>query len=1393
MYRFRKFLKGLAYTFVYIFISIASAYGVINLSMAYVKGDTQISAENSIPVQITTMIDNFAAANAIDIDLSAEIDSGNDNFDISLDAQLDLSNGFENLSAQGNIAVVIGSNMDGAAATLNQSAQNDAQTISVNFSYQNGFIYIDALGGKIMVETNNLMDSITQILSLANINLDDLGVGEILNMPLNDLLGMFSNIKEETIDEETGRITLVISLPLVGDASLIFDHQYNLLGIYSDMAISEGLNVTINGGLDYPEEIVIEEKNQEEYINALNMLEVVEPLMNYINNTQFALDLTVTQTGTESAQTLANGKLYLDIQSRRAKFTINAFDEQLDLHFADNTIYIEFRNIFAKFNLNYIDKVQAFLKSHFDITLPQDVLDMVLAVLNGEEVALPTDMNLDLSSIDLSFIESVDVEDNVTIITLEDVGAISIAAEDGNLSYIAFNGFGFEAKADIIEYSDVALTQDENAYINLASIIPTIDNALNIINCQLIQGNASIEVDGNEFEINFAYDQVQKLATAYTTIFDLKLALTYANNNIYINFADKFKFVCNCSTVASDFTAFIDNLGIEMPQVDTEELIDAIMQVVDPSVNPRLLTGFEETENGLEITILDNITITLENGQKTIALETSISNVNVDIAVAGVDSALEIEEINHEEYTDINVVLNLISKVYNTGITNLITPALNTLASQEFGLTIDADFDGNTLPIQANISLKTKELSLSTNVMGLDLNVFYQNETIYLEAGNIYLTFALTDFDKVESFLADNVGITLPHEIVDAMLKLLTEGKVEVDIKDVINKINIDLSSIDLSIFDNINVADGKATISIDENTITIDYNETQLTGFAFDGAINISADITEYQAAELTTNPANYIDVTAFIPTVENVLAIANAEKLYGKLVVNIEDVQVELTASYDKANNTAYAHTNVMGLDINIYLTNGKVFVNVADKFKLVADTTTFIDDITAFLADMDISLDMPETAEIISTILEVLSPENNARLIKSFRQTSSGLIITLFNDITFAITNGSNEIALNSAFDNGSIFAVVKVSKQDVVIPEIVEDEFINVNTILDIVSTAYGKGLFNLITPALNTISTGNIGLNVNVVLGDVTLPASVNLSLNDKSLAVSTSINNTALNLFYQDEVFFVEYGNLYFQVKLTSYNEIEAFLADNFGITLPSDIIAKAIDMITAESMTIEEMISSIDFDITSLVNGFDLTFFDNITVTEDMVTINLDGNVIELDYTAEKLVGVKFNDITATFVDFENTTLTTDKANYIDLTDFFPTIQNVLDIVESDVIAGSINATINDTTYTVTFEYDQVNNTAYAHTNVMDLDINIYLTNGKVFVNVADKFKLVADTATFVDDITAFLANMDINTNIDTDAILAEVANVLNPAVNALLVKSFVATDTTIALTLFN
>ena len=268
----RKFFRFASYTLLYIFVTFASAVGVVFISSSADSGKSNEEGGITIPPQITQIMERISSANALDINLEVDISTANENYTVTIDALADLSQGLENISVEGTI-----------------SAQIGQDNIDVNIVYENGTIYMEMFNSKFKMETANMLDSVTQILEILNIEIPELGI-DFSSIDTNTILSMLSNITE-TKGENS--ITLKISLPIVGDLEVVCDLNYSINQVVLPSVSIEGTQISLFSSIDYPDEITIDQPANDEYINITDVVNVASALLSYLDKDEIGLDLNV--------------------------------------------------------------------------------------------------------------------------------------------------------------------------------------------------------------------------------------------------------------------------------------------------------------------------------------------------------------------------------------------------------------------------------------------------------------------------------------------------------------------------------------------------------------------------------------------------------------------------------------------------------------------------------------------------------------------------------------------------------------------------------------------------------------------------------------------------------------------------------------------------------------------------------------------------------------------------------------------------------------------------------------------------------------------------------------------------------------------------------------------
>ena len=341
----RKIFKFLSYSLLYMVVSIASAYGVITISMN--KASTSPSqpgsgdAETSIPAQLTAMVDNFSNEDYFDVNLQAQINTNVENIVISINGSISNIGGLNGIIVDGNIGIEL---------------TNSNQQFNIDLNYQNEKIFLELFNNKFMIETSNILNSVTTILDLLDVQMPDLGDFDLENLDINTILGLLSDLTETKTDDS---IILDIAVPVIGSMKLTCSPTYALKEILlPESTISEGVTLSLNGKIDYPTQINIEEKDPENYINLSNILDLADNVINLINQKQLGFTCLLNYNDTQ-----IQANIFVDIENFNFKVSSIILDHSLNLILLNNQIYLEYGNIYFKYDINNAEQINNLLQS----------------------------------------------------------------------------------------------------------------------------------------------------------------------------------------------------------------------------------------------------------------------------------------------------------------------------------------------------------------------------------------------------------------------------------------------------------------------------------------------------------------------------------------------------------------------------------------------------------------------------------------------------------------------------------------------------------------------------------------------------------------------------------------------------------------------------------------------------------------------------------------------------------------------------------------------------------------------------------------------------------------------------------------------------------------------
>ena len=1386
----RSFIKYLSYSLVYLVFMVASAYGAITISMNNSANQQSIlpgggtSSSPALPKQITSIVENITTTNAIELGLAANIDSEQDDYYITLNTTVDLSKGFENISAEGVLTAVI----NPAVATFSENSQVNEYV--VNFLYQNGKVYLDMFNGKISVDTNNILQPITQILEILNIQMPDMGAMDMSSMEINDILSLLSDLTETKNDD--GTINLDINIEMIGTKiTLICDENYNIQEVVLPEFELEGMKITTDLELSYPENVQFQEKNDEDYIESSNLLNVVNAVINHFNTDAVAFNFDVNY-----QNNAFNGKAYADINNVAGKITLDVEGYKIDLIITNESIYLEYQNVFVKFDFKDIDKINTLLKDNFGIEIPID------AIKNGDFSSITNGdiSNFNPNDIDLSIVEKCYVEGDKTIVLVKEIGEISVFLQENSLKSISFNGFGLEANLEAIKYLPFELQQPMENYINFSDLLPTIDNAISIAESRTISGVATLTKGEFNLPINFLVNNENSLfVEVWTEIKGNIIKLNYIDNKIYLDCAGKFKTLIEVENLSDQIIDFLTGLDVTINTEGLEEIAGVMSDILNAGINPLLIKELTQTANGFNVVLFNDLSLNLVNGKKSVNISTNVEELDVNIQINGSDMEVIIPTFNDSEYNTMESIFDLTKAFINSGMLNVTIGALNYLQEGTIGININAQYQENNFTGKLFADIENMKVDLKVNYQGENLNFFVINNIVYLEYRNIYLQLAFKDLGQIDNLLTTYFNIDLPFEVVGTLLSIAQSSSIE----DAINKISsilgdsmndfvIDLSVIDIDFFNNIKVKGNDTIIPIGENIVTVTVVDEILTNVSFNGLIEANAEFVSYVNSQLATSKENYINLVDFIPTIENAIEIANSSTISGEIIVESQSIYYTISKS-----EQLYAEvwTEINGYKISMQYLDGKAYFNFADKFKLMSVVENLPTAIEEFVNEINLEFGEIDSEKLNETLSAIINPNLYPLLIKGLIQTENGFILTLFNDFAIELTNGNKVINACTNVQGYSIKLEIIGSEAIVVIPTINDDEYNTVENLLDIVKGFVNSGLLDVSIGAFNYFRNLTLGLKFDVEYQGYALSGNLNIDIENKKVNLSINYQGEKITFFLTNQIVYIEYRNIYLKFAFEDLGQIDNILTTYFDIDLPFEIVATLLKI--AESESVEDAINEITYVIGDFVldlSVIDIEFFDKITVEGNNTIINLGENIITILVVDELLSNIQFSgmiEANAEFVTYINNNLTIQETSYIDLADFIPTVENAIQVAQSNTINGNITVENQNIYFTLSKSselYTEI------WTEIEGYKISMKYLNGKLYLNAADKFKLMSVVENLPTAIESFLNELNLEFGeIDTSEISNTLMDIIDVSVNPLLIKELTQTNDGFIITLFN
>ncbi len=1363
----KKLAKFIMYLFVYVFVTLGTAVGVVFLSSPpqpeQEEGGNDVGGTPLSP-QLSSILTNLTDKEAILAELDIDIQDGDNLYSVNLDALVDLSEGFNNLQVDGNLAVDLGDSI-----------------INVDIKYADSSVYFSLFNGNFRLDTKNLMGAVGTILSVLDIQMPGF---DLEGLDLASFMGLLGNLSEEKGEEH---ITLTMSVPVIGKLTMVCDLDYGLKQIkIPTTKLGQYTTITFSTDISYPETVEIQKPVKENYINATSLIDVVAGTLNLLNQDNIGLDINLNYEEYE-----LSGHFSADLKNLSSLLSLDVYGEELSIIAIDNVAYLDYKNIGLCFDLEDTSAITNLLSEQFGIEIPLDLITNLLASLkNGEFLEVAGSLGIgagavafDSTAIDLSILQDIVKDGDRYSIVLRDIGTIGLTITDSKLNQLSFNGFGVNAIVDVVEPQTISLNKPQENYANLKAVIPTIDSLINTLKKKAFEADATIKVGQQLINANIALDFSQENISAQiiSKLYEQDFKLTLFEQKVYIEAMG-----AKLSADMNDF-AFVQSLlekefGLKLEtntEIDFNLILGALNTITSTENYPLLINKFEQNGNLLTIGLLDDITIEIESEEVITGVNIIYKDISVNLDLTSYNESLNIEQPIEEDYITISNLLSVAEGAFNF------------ICQESFGMDITVKYNNQEFNADLFASVSEQSVIIST-ILDKALNLIILDEVVYIEYGNLNFSFAIEDYELVTSFLEEQFGIILPMDTINLALGILTSENILESLLSM--DLDFDLNSLDLSMLSSIVKVGDKYSISIaDIGNLDLVINDSEIKQVVFNSyGIDATVNMIAPKSITLDNDKENYLDLATVVPTVNSALNTIDYNNFTANAVVKIGAQTINAVLEVINNNFESVAiRANISAFDNQMTITfiNNKLYIDLYG-LHLVLDATD-IDSIMALLETFGIVLDTQNEVDlnaVLETFSELTNPENPS-IISSLTRVDDTLTITLMNDIIISITNGEIITGLTAKYNNIEVTLSSILASNDTLTISEPTGEYIT------------GSELVSLAETLLDFASQGSFGFETVIKYNDKELNAHLTLDLTDFGAIISTTILDKTLNIVLLDEVAYIEYGNLNFYFDLKDINQVATLLETQFGIAIPVETINKVIEVLASENILASVKDLTKDF---NNVSSIDLSMISSITKENDTFSISLANiGTITLNTAEKKLTQINFNgydfNVTLTNVAPKAIALTNTKESYHNLSTIIPTVDSALNTIKHNKYFGNFSIIVND--YTITGSIDvyldvNYNITAVIIANVKGFEPTIKLTllNNQLYIEALG-LMLVADMSD-VETIKSFLSTnfgITLDSNISNINIVDTIKNITNPETYLSLISRLENIDNTLYLTLLN
>ncbi len=1051
------------------------------------------------------------------------------------------------------------------------------EDITFDISYINNYVYANLAGMKFKLSTNNAMQDITKILNFTI--LDKLGVKVTLpdmsNMSFDP--SMLTSLASGMTEQETEQ-GKELSLDLFGYGTLVIitDKEYLPQAIYTKNINFNGTQIVAN--LDTNFKADKQELNEPQDKDELTDVSVLTNILEGVDK--------IAQKGKVSGNlelNVYNKKFnveysldFADAKDIKLYAKTKLGDDLVKIYYNKNKVYVSFKDYkyyynTKEFDINKITDSIKFYLSKFNIELPEIDINKL-----ANNIDIKTVLGI------LSNVNDVKVDKNGMSYTKQDYN-FSLNLIDGEIYNIKANykdDVNFELTLNKeIEVEEINETEYKNIKDEklVSKIIDGILYEKNIafelcVTYKNEQINAKINIDiKNELKIQIK-----------SNIYDTNFEINYVDKNIYVEFGNILKAKGTLEEIY-DFVKQFKMTDIKelVKDVDYDKVMDIYSDILDFVNSNNISIDFSKTNESID------------------GIKAKTKDFSIKLNVADFE---EINYVPNGEYQNITEIANYIQKLTNKIKT--IQPIFK----------VNANYKNYEINGQIKYINNELEGKFETIILDKRLDILIKNNTIFINFDGFKLK---CSFDHAKDMY--NYIMTFAKEDIEKLI-----GKVEIpniSIKDILSELEIEFK----------------------EHIVKIVYNDFSLTldNELFDATIkfnDINANIGLSQDFEVLVEESEYIDLYEFkdlskalYSTLKNLCISGNATahiKLFGEL----NTLNVNYKVGFVDNSLIGFINTNFKGLNINIYLENNDIYLDVIG-VKLHVNTSE-IQDIVKWINktfDTEINIDTSETLydkikdmhfDFVKSVKTI-----NGKTYVEFKDNFN--INVIFDDFIRQVEFAQNE--------NGAILECTNFEKFD--LSNLNKQEFkpyTNYTTLIENVYNQIMQKQFNLnvsVNKYKGSKQIQNIDCDVNLDLTSL-LNAYVNVSGLDEQITVHYS--NKALYFCYGGET------GLKIKIREDAIQEILSILCSAFNIDVSS--IPLLNDFLTKEDIdtgNLSEILPKLDMSNPLAL----LEYVETINYTDTDLTIVLKGEklgeyangkdiTIRICYNNNKLTNIEINNL---------------------------------------------------------------------------------------------------------------------------------------------------------------